>query len=451
MRLKPIVIASMIAISGMTFVFVGEAQAQALPNTTFIAPVYKTGALLAEGITQTMIRRGFAANDPRIAKTIAAVSTRAAATAAAAGTGATMLATVARLSPYVTAGLLIYQGVTWYLDQSTGKVSLQAPGSNQQPVYSNGIQSGQLAWTVQGGYWGSPEEAISYLFSQTIASYPDAVFSNVQVTSTGSSTASISYSYSYPSSLHISGTATKTANKIVYNGITCPAGSGFVSGINCTSAGLTLPGSGFSNAPVQSFTPQQAYDNLPSSAKDASLSLHLASDSANRLWRDAAAQPDFQGVPWSASQPNTPADFEPYQISQPNYWPKTSDWGSTPVPLASPVSSPETSTTATPTAPSSATKIDFGTDPGSPNPTLEDTPSDLFKPIKDLLQPWLSWQVPAHAGVCPTWQASPSIAGHVFSIDLSYHCTFVEQYRSAVNVAAIVCWLIIAAFIILAA
>jgi beta-mannanase len=100
---------------------------------------------------------------------------------------------------------------------------------------------------------------------------------------------------------------------------------------------------------------------------------------------------------------------------------------------------------------STATKVDLGPDPGIPAPTLETPPDDLFKPIKDLLQPWLSWQVPAHSATCPTWQAAPSISGHVFNIDLSYHCTFAEQYRSAITAAAIACWVVIAALIILSA
>jgi hypothetical protein len=84
-------------------------------------------------------------------------------------------------------------------------------------------------------------------------------------------------------------------------------------------------------------------------------------------------------------------------------------------------------------------------------PTLDEPPSDLFKPIKDLLHPWMSWQVPAHAGQCPTWQAAPSIAGHVFNIDLSSHCELAEQYRHTIHAAAMACWVVIAAFIILSA
>lgn len=448
MRLKTVVVASMIAFGGLAFLSV-DANAQALPNTVFTAPAYKTGAAVAEGITQTLIRRGFAANDPRIFQTISAVGTRTAATVAAAGTGASMLATVARLSPYVTAGILIYQGVNWYFDV-TGKVTTQPVGTVIQPIYSNGLQTGQLAWTVQGGYWGSPQEAMSYVFSQTINTYPSAVYSNVVTTFVNSTNANISYNYNIPTIG--SGSATKTATASIWNGtVNCPAGSGFVSGTSCTGAGLEKAGTGLGTAPVQSYTLQQAYNNLPSAALSSSLSPDLAAETANRLWRDAAAQPGYQGVPWSSASPTTAPDFAPYAQTQPTSWPTTSDWGSTPVPTANPITPPNSNPNASPTAPSGSTKLDLGTDPGTPTPTLEDVPTDLFKPISDLLKPWTTWQVPAHAGVCPTWQAAPSIAGHVFSIDLSYHCTFAEQYRSAITAAAIACWLVIAAFIILSA
>jgi hypothetical protein len=447
MKLKKLTIASMLAVSGLMFFTYESAHAQAVPNV-FTAPTYKTGAAIAEGVSQTLIRRGFAANDPRILATVTAIGSRTAVTAAAAGAGATMLGTIARLNPYITGAMLIYQGINWYLD-STGKVTTQPTGTVVQPIYSNGLQIGQLAWTVSGGYWGSPQEAISYVFSQTINTYPNAVYSNVVTSYTNSTTATIAYNWNIPTIG--SGSATKGATAVIWNGtVTCPAGSGFVSGTSCTGAGLQNAGSGLGAAPVQSYTLQQAYNNLPSAAQTAALSPDLAAETANRLWRDAAAQPDYQGVPWSAANPTANTDFTSYQTAQPALWPTNSDWGTTSVPSGNPITSPDTNPNKT-TSPSTATKVDLGADPGTPSPTLEDVPTNLFKPISDLLTPWTTWQVPNHSGTCPTWQASPSIAGHVFSIDLSYHCTFMEQYRGAMTAAAFACWLIIAAFIVLSA
>jgi hypothetical protein len=421
----------------------GYAHGQALPAN-------KTGSAISQGITQTLIKRGFAANDPRIAQTINAISSRTSTIAAAAGGSGSMLSIVARLSPYITAGVLIYAGVTWYFD-STGKVTLQPPVSNNQPIFSNGLQTGQLAWTIQGGYWGSPQEAISYVFSNTIAIYPTAIYSNVNVVYTNSNNANVSY-HAKISSLGVDGDYTKTATAIIWNGINCPAGYGYSgSGSSCTSAGLNNPNNGLSGSQIQSFTPQQAFDNLSTPAKSAPLSPELASETANRLWRNAAAQPGYPGVPWSNTVPTTPQDFLPWQTAQPTFWPTTNDWGSAPLPNSNPIPAPDSNSNSIPSAPSGSTTVNLGTDPGSPPPTLEDPPADLFKPIKDLLQPWLSWSVPSHVGTCPTWQAAPSIAGYVFHIDLKFHCSFIEQFRNLIFSIAMLCWILIAAFIILTA
>ena len=95
------------------------------------------------------------------------------------------------------------------------------------------------------------------------------------------------------------------------------------------------------------------------------------------------------------------------------------------------------------------TKIDLGIDPGTPPPTLEDLPTDLMKPVKDIMAPWLAWRVPSHTAACPVWNASPAIAGHVFAINVSYHCEVIEQWRTLIAGIAMAGWIIIAALRIL--
>lgn len=425
------------------------ALAAADQAAAFTAPADKVSAAVAEGITQTLMRRGFGQFDPRVTQTLAAISGRTVTTAAAAGTGATWAATVARLSPWVMTGVAVYSGVTWYFDNQ-GKAYLAPPGSvSSTPVFSNGTVLGQLVWTASTGYFGSPQEALAYMFSQSKIQYPDAVYGVPVLTQNSATQYTAQYNYSIPSIYLNNMSGTKTVTAVTWNGMVCPAGSGYVSGSTCTSAGLAQ--SPWAGAPVVGYDIPTAYSNLPAAAKAAPLKQELAAETANRLWADASAQPGYQGVPWSSTTPTVAADFAPYATGYSTYWPSTSDWGTGAVPTTNAVSSPESNPNATATAPTGATKIDLGTDPGTPPPTLSDPPSDLFKPISDLLQPWLSWQVPSHSSACPTWQASPSIAGRVFNIDLSYHCTFAEQYRSAIFAAAMTCWILIAAFIILSA
>jgi hypothetical protein len=195
-------------------------------------------------------------------------------------------------------------------------------------------------------------------------------------------------------------------------------------------------------------TYQQAYDNLPQTAKDAKLHPQTAAEIANRAWRDAAQQPDFPGVPWSANRPAEERDFQPYKDAHPQDWPQTSDLPKAvpPEPIKDPERNPNESK-----SPSTSTKVDIGPDPGTPPPDIPEPPTDLMKPIKDVMAPWMSWEPPQHSAVCPTWHAEPSIAGHVFVIDINYHCAFVEDYRSHISAVMLAIWIVIAVFIILSA
>ena len=426
--------------------------ANAFDPSTYTAPANKVGGAVASGIQQSLVRRGFAIHDPRVYQTIMAIGNRVPALAAAAGTGANWIGMVGRLSPWITVGVLVYQGISWYID-SSGNVTARTDAAGVPT--SGGTTVGGACYLVLGGsYCGStPEEALlTHILSSTV--YTDLTTINLSPEPLGSSAYNAGRRYTST----IAGHRNNEPNTIwpsastyyIHTGtaqVTCPGG--FVAnGPLCVpnQLGKYIPQPGTGTAVL----PQTAYNNLPQSAKDAALSPELAADTANRIWRDAASQPDYRGVPWSSNDPVLAPDFNPHKTNHPADWPKTSDLNS-PVPTSpTPITSPETNPNLI-TPPASATKIDLGPDPGTVAPTLEEPPSELFKPIQDLLQPWTSWEVPSHSGQCPTWQASPSISGHVFAIDLSYHCTFAEQYRSMILAASLACWILMAAFIILSA
>lgn len=422
-------------------------------SVTLDYPVSKVGAAYSQGIQQSLSNRGFTSTDPRVVQTINSVSKRTATLGAAAGAGATWLSTAGSLLPVVTAGVLVYEGVNWYFDNLTSKTYLQMPGSQSNgPVFSNGISSGKVCWTAWSGCFGSPEEALSYGFSSTQATYPNASYGVPSLTQDSPTQYTAQYNYKIPEIYINNGSATKIISGSTWTGISCGAGYGVDTskGAGCISAGLSK--SPWANAPIQSYTPQQAYDMLPQNAKDAPLSSELASELLNRLWKEASKQPDYSGVPWSAQRPVAPEDFQPYKNSESSAWPKTSDLVGTPTTPQNPIATPfpNANQISTPTS-TTGTSSNLGVDPGVGLPTLESPPTNLFKPISDLFQPWMSWQVPNHSAVCPTWQATPSISGHFFSIDLSYHCTFAEQYRTLIYAAALAGWMVIAVFIILSA
>jgi hypothetical protein len=390
-------------------------------------------------------------NDPRIFQTIQAVGARVIPLATAGGAGSNWISLMGRLSPWVVGGVLVYQGVTWYFNNDGTVTTQNTPAS----FNSNGITLGQACLFVIGGSFcsTSPEEAITTFILST-SDYTKLTAINL----TPEPTNTTGYANGRRFSATISGYRNNIETtvwprigvlhlNVGTSGATCSAG--FVSnGPNCVPSQLSKFTPQASSASPQ--TPQAAFNSLPQNIKDHELSPDLAAEVANRIWRDAAARPDYNGVPFSTQNPVVRNDFDQHKSSNPADWPKTNDLNlpvpTTQTPIVSPVQNPNQVV-----GPSTSTKIDFGPDPGIQAPNLDETPTDLFSPIKSLLNPWLDFEVPAHSSECPTWQVSPSIAGQVFYIDVSYHCTLVENNRHLILIASLVAWAALAAFIILSA
>lgn len=445
----------MIKGAALAVLLLGSRLALAQAQPVYTPPSSKMGAAIAESIKETMIRRGFAANDPRIAATVKAVSDRLPALVTAAGTGSNwvkVLGSVSRLNLYVTAGFAVYGAYKWYMNSDgtiTAQQAVTAPGG-----MGSAISAGQVVYFSDshgGGEFPTIEEAVmaaAQIVRPTATEIHQIVYSSqTSVRWVAYATGIVPPSTTDVNLFGYSQTYVSQKNA----GISCP-GNYHINGTQCVAN--TWSNTYYKPQPINSTAaqPQTAYDNLPSTVKqpDKKLDKEAVAEAANRTWKDAAAQPGYPGVPWSADKPVTPNDTIPYSTQHPDDWPSVPELNS-PVPIATPpIQLPESNPDAV-QAPSGATKIDLGTDPGIQAPTLEEPPTDLFKPIKDLLQPWLDWQVPAHAGQCPTWHASPVVGGHVFDIDLSYHCTFVEEWREIIVAASLACWVVIAAFIILSA
>jgi hypothetical protein len=434
----------------VSFFASGKSFSQAQP--VYTPPANRVGGAIASGITQTLVRRGFAANDPRVVQTIQSIGARVVPLATAAGAGANWIGIASRLSPWLLLGVTVYQGIKWYYDANGNVVTKTSSGVPS----SGGVQVGQPCYYVTGGgaCASTPEEAVLEFVLRTTV-YVDLT----SIVLTPDAANSPAYANGRRYTAAISGHRNGDPNTIwpnaspyyVYLGtasISCPIGQGELVG-SCVPTRLdrynpTTQSSG-------SQTQQAAYNALPQAAKDYALNREVAAEYANRLWRDAATQPDYRGVPWNASDPVTAPDFAPHQTEHPADWPLTSEINQTvPTTGPSPITSPETNPNQV-NPPSTATTINLGPDPGIAAPTLEQTPDNIFKPIADLMQPWLSWQVPAHSTQCPTWQAAPSISGRTFAINISSHCTFVDQYRSLILAAAVACWIVIATFIVLSA
>lgn len=432
---KIIALVSALAASGFAF-------GQAAP--VYTTPTNRVSAALAEGIMETLVRRGFAANDPRVFQTIEAVSARTLTTAAAAGAGSSWIAVAGRLSPWVAGALAVYEGYKWIFG-TDGTVTTQAT-IKQNAVA--GITYGGAYW-VSGVVAGSDPYSVGYQAALPGAGtgwyYDKFSFNSSSSTSTRQA---YSYSYAHPTYCPKGGCQASTVY-VDYKATgapgTCTSGSYYKIGSGCSAYSF---GEIIKTTTGQTY--QQAYDALPQAAKDAAANKEVLAEILNRLWLDASSQSGYSGVPFASSAPVQSTSFDGFQAAHPTDFPSLSDVGGKPVPSSGAIVSPETNPNQT-NSTSGGTKLDLGPDPGIPAPNLEEPPQDIFKPVKDLLSGWLAWQPPQHSSQCPTWSASPAIGGHVFSIDVSYHCQFAESYRAAIHAAALVSWAVIAAFIVLSA
>ena len=433
-------------------------------------PAYTGGVNNAVGsiIQQKTVKWGFAANDPRFGATVSAVGTAATTVAVGLATGA--VATIgwpalligAGVSAVVSGAVGLGQNalINWLWPDAThsGQVQLSGTGMNgQTPVYSNGIASGQLAWNINGqGYFGSPEEALSYMFATSMAQYSDAQFTNVSKTVNSSSQVVFTYNYNYPMSLHIIGSGTKVANSSTWNGITCPGGSGYVSGSSCTSAGLSGTGNPLAAGtwtPAWQ-TPAAAEAALPQSYATQVLSDAQLAAIANTLWKNMASASNSQTIPWNASDPITPADITAWKAVNPTLVPTVNDFMSPIAPLgATSVNFPNPgTTTATPTPPTTpGTSTTPATiDWGSFNaPTLDQTPTteSILDPIFNMWPQWAGFAFPSHTSSCP--KPTFAVLNHTFTFDQM--CSWVEMIRPAVQAASALVWALMVIFIVMGA
>ncbi|QKJ65474.1 hypothetical protein HQN60_01270 [Deefgea piscis] len=215
-----------------------------------------------------------------------------------------------------------------------------------------------------------------------------------------------------------------------------------------------IPGTG------TGLTPADAINRLPEAALDTQVHPQQLAAAANALWRNAALQPDYRGLPYDAADPITEGDVEDWRVKNPNSYPKVRDFVSPamnpkstpqlPIPPVTAVTNPGTQPI---NPPAGATKIDLGPDPVIGSPELEQTPTgkEIFAPINDALEPLKGFQVPSHSAQCPTGEFNFSLMGHPFSGSFDAHCQLFEQHKEVMSSAALLMWALAALFIVLAA
>lgn len=209
---------------------------------------------------------------------------------------------------------------------------------------------------------------------------------------------------------------------------------------------------------------------LDTTQKSAKLSSDALANVVNSAWQNAAAQPGYSGLPYSATSPVTPAEVQAWQFENPALNPTIGDLlvpavapGSAAIPIsvdaggsANPNPSPDPNPTPTPVGTTNVNvvnvptvRVEWGADPGVAAPALEQTPTALaiLSPLLNLMPSLRSFVVPSHSSVCP----KPSFSMFQKQIVMESHCSVLDDSKPVLYGVMAFVWLMLAAFIVLRA
>jgi hypothetical protein len=430
---------------------------QALP----VAQPTNVNRAVAGATNISLVRRGYAANDPRFLNTAVRMSNVA---AGAAGTAAAVVAGTVTAPAWASVALAIGVGtvvsyainlaldsfVKWYF-RNDGKIDDS----------SDGTAPSSTAVLVFGGtYWSATPPGLgnasligadgSALAKQSFALRNPGYVANPLYPLTITVT---------PTNIDYSG-ANRSAAWLMTNGspVNCPAGSYYINGA-CT-------GYSYVDQPLPTTlgnTPQQAVNHIPASESQKKLNPAILAAIANREWAQASAQPGYDGLPYNAADPVTSQDVASWTSQNPTYAPSIADFTapmptttSNPTPWALP-QNPTSAVTTPATTPNQGTinpgasnpLENLGIDPATPSPSLENIPTaqQILNPVLSLVPSLKGFNATTPSGVCP----QPSINLFNKTQTFTAHCTIFENNKATMQAAMTFAWALLAVLIILSA
>ena len=494
------------------------AHAQALPVASFA--INRAEAAI---ISRVAIARGFAANDPRIAATLtgmgeASTALNVVSTGASVAlgfAGAPVWLTVAAGVGILAAGSYLYAngGQLSFSRSSDGKViTVQQPmpvsaSAGYSPISGSSSDSfASIMYSLSGS--GVPVyHTSSCLSTSPCAAFPAEPASgnkNFYWSTNGYSIVAGSLAQvqqaeqvmaSYPPSNNVQGASasvffTPNADGTAYtlqetvtkgictvfggaDGNTCVSGEYNYVTTNLAKAGLDAYWTvGTGASPVGGTDLSQIYPQLSSSALATPLDPSTLMQLTNQTWQQAASQPDYQGLPYSVTNPVQYSDVQSWAQANPSSVPDIGD-------LFTPAANPGTAVVISPTiapgstgdtgasSPSAASStdvnvvntpnvnvtnkvsVDLGADPGIGTPTMESTPtiSMILSPLLGMLPDLRSWSVPVHTSACP--EPSFTVLGQSFT--MTAQCDLAESHRQAIYTAFAAMFTLAAVLIVLRA
>ncbi|MFC0349378.1 hypothetical protein [Undibacterium danionis] len=498
---KILVIALLVA----TVLQQNPAQSQALP----VAPAanFVVNRAIGGVLTKTAISRGFAANDPRIATTLAGASSSLTAVNVASTVGGVALGiagapvwlTVAASVGIFAVGAAIVAGKT-SLKLSDNLLIVDSNGITTPPAYAPGqIQEGQYKTAVANGL--RVYRSSTCFASDFCGQFPLAPAGEIPISRDAGNGLILAFysldeftqkyhllvnaqqsgqvhSWAQPPAYEISANGSRRLVGLERIEYVCTQTSPYYCGDNAkppaTSPYKSDQGAGLnisaSEGPRAYPDLNTAYGGMSAAAKNQPLPDNLIANLANQAWQNAAAQPGYQGLPYSVTQPITATDVAAWRAVEPAAAPTIADLlspanapGSVTVPISptvtvtNPSTDPVTNPTPTPSPGTStanvnvmnAPKVDLGADPQTPDPTLETTPTawQILSPIMSLIPELKNYRTPSHASECP----KPTFQIFGETIAMESHCAISEQFRSQITSVMSLVWILVALFIVLSA
>jgi len=423
---------------------------------------------MSGSIQQKIAKRGFAANDPRFGATLDLVSgglagvagTTAAAVVAGAITAPAWatVAIAAGVGTVVTFGVgLAINGIyDWLFSPDPNDLTPITTHQNQATSSGSGLVAGGPYWqtsilSISGG------DAMSAIQTAVSLNWPADATSNYEI-GTCTTTAN-------PTKTSCLITRVAKSNGYKQLAFAAIAANYYASGapgtcqpgfVYKTSSCIAVP---LTTVPDAKVTAQQAIDALTPAELAKPLNPSIVATLADKAWKDAAAQPGYDGIPYVATDPITAAEVDAWRQANPASWPTVQDFVN-PQPAAnSPWRLPAspTATTQNPSAPTatgtnpaaSSPLQNLGPDPGIGAPGLETTPTALqiLKPLLDLFPDLRTFVVPSHQATCP----KPTFAVFGTQVVMESHCTISEEQRTALAAVMAAVWALTAVIIVLRA
>lgn len=415
---------------------------------------------------------GFAANDARVNATIAGVGSGLAVVAAGVvGVGVAAVSwpailVGAAITAVVTGGIVLGQDALYkWIFNDDGTVSTTG-AMGEHPWALPGLDGSMM---VGGGYFGegncksgSPGSTISCMVAAAFPGADGVIVGNCDLWMESG----VLVAGRCDSAVHWPGVEeNQNYGRLIVNfypsGAPMSCAPYMVAGPSgCVSPfGAPVPES---TPAIESVPPGDAIANIPEEELSKPLSDEMLAAAVNAAWKAQAME---GGLPWSSSDPVTPADVAQWKQANPEAVPNVADFiapATAPAPAGSPsgsvgpVSVSPTASSPSPApapgpapTPGGGEQVDLGPDPNIGAPQLEPIPtaSQILGPLLDLMPDLRNFSVPDHASACP----QPSFEAFNNTYTFTAHCTLAEENRALIEGAMLLVWTLASVVIVLRA